>query len=264
MRELNPDHFLFGNIVFAMYPADGGGDAHIDIKNNKFYDSIGTVSGGIRDFDANGEFFNFNPAGTDRADAHEIALLQPTELALTNQITILVGYKRFANQDAGFGRIVCRTNGGSGDDWSITQEAESSASQIRSRIEGGNIFSSTQTVIGEFHEVAITYNQIRHKMIIDGVVEADVARTVGLSTDQNISIGVNPGSNLRNLYGDTYRVIILDRGLDDAEVIHFQQNVNDVLEPASFAFNQLQVAVGAATPKGPLGHPLFGPFGGPI
>lgn len=231
--ELDTDHWLFPSMRFAMYPgSQGSGLKHVDLKTHERFERIGTPGNATFKRDLKGGYLDCVTSGTDGVDAAEIALGQPTSLDGLGEITILTGYMRTGNQDVGFGRIISRSNGGTGDDWSVTIEQEISNNNIRWRVEGSSFLSNLQTVIGDYYDIQCTYKPGARAIYVDGVLDNSDTLNVGtLPDDQNVSLLAHPDSTTRGITGNVYYVVVLDRALTQGEVSAFNSNPYQILKP---------------------------------
>lgn len=254
VSELDPEHWLYDNIVFAMWPADGEGKQHHDAKTGKVYSSSGTMSAGNRGIDENGEHLKLTPSSA-LSSAHYINIGQPPELeALNDEITILVGYKRTDDQDSGYGRLVCRTNGSTGDHFGLAQETQSAGSNLRWRVNNGgggstNIYSTSAMSLNEYHDIAVTIDDPNNlaTISVDGVQEAS-SGGVDIVQGYDTAIGTNSGSSTRNLYGDIYYVIILNKALTENEIAKFTENVDSVRKSNVIDFRKVSTVVDTTAP----------------
>ena len=250
ISELDPEHWLYDDIVFAMWPSDGEGKQHHDAKTGKTYPSSGTMSAGNRAIDENGEYLELTPSSA-LSSAHYINLGQPPELeALNDAITVLVGYKRTDNQDSGYGRLITRNNGTTGDYWGLAQETNAAGSNLRWRVNNGaggstNIYSTTAMALNEYHDIATIADDPNNnvEIFVDGVSEASSTQ-VDLLQGRDVVIGSIGSSGSRNLYGDLYYVIIVGRALSAEEIAEFTRNVDSVRLQEEVDFEKITVDVG--------------------
>lgn len=226
---LDSSHPLRRNIKFAMYPgAVGQGIQHLDLHSGEFFTRDNPTRATYKK-DKRGGFLSFNPAST--TNFSEIELLQPPELKGLTEITVLSGVIRTGNQSSGFGRVISRTNGGSGDDWSTTLNADSGGAAVRWRVNGNSLTGATSLVNGTYYDIANTYKAGERLIVLNGELDASDTLSASLPDDQNISIGAHPSSNSRELTGDIYYVVVLDRAMSLEEVKTFQKNPYQILSP---------------------------------
>jgi len=174
-------------------------------------------------------------------------------------------------------RGISKQSGGGADDhdWMLGVVNSGGAYQGRCRLSTGGSTTTHLTFaamnIGVLTHFVARYDGAEVQIWIDGVsvsMETDPpvqTGTVDATAGMPIKIGNAAYSSATNEWDDKiYKAAIYSRALTDWEIVTlardpvrpFQRGPGLVLEgPAA--------AVGA-NPKGPLGHPFFGPFAGPI
>lgn len=262
ISELDPNHWLYKNIAFAMWPSDGEGNKHHDAKTGKEYDSSGTVSAGNRAIDENGKHLKLTPSST-LASAHYIDISDVEALYPTTdeaELTVLIGYKKTQDQatsgNTGYGRIFCKTNAayssGTGDNLGLAQETDADGANLRLRINSGaggttNIYTTTSMGLNEYHDIAFAVAPAPNPSLwlyVDGALEAQDNQAQLKDLNFDTAIGANPGSNNRSLYGDIYYVIILDRALSAEEIAEFTSDVDSVRKQDTIDFRKVSVVAG--------------------
>jgi len=229
---LDAAHPLRKDIAFAMFHGDGAVDQFYDLHSGRFFPAEGTVAAWGRGLDKNGRYYLSNPSSSSLYARINLGQPEALEFSGADQFTILQGFVRTGNQPAGWGRLVCRTNGGTGDDWGLILANDAGGGHARFRINGNNLDGSTTLNNNQFYQSACTYKQGDRKLILDGVVDASDAYSGTLANDQNIWIGGNPGSNGdRVAEAKIYYTIFLKRALSVKEVRNFQNNIYQILQP---------------------------------
>lgn len=243
---LNPGDSLRKNIKFCMYMGQTGAN-FTDLHRQDRYTVVGSTATWDYRIGPRGRHLFLNPAGSSVYG--RILLGQPKDLEFSgaDQFTILSGFVRTEDQPAGWGRIVCRTNGSTGDDWGLILANDAGGGYARFRINGINLNGSTVLTNGKMYHSACTYKQGDRKLYLNGKIDASDTYSGTLANDQDIGIGYNPGSNGdRAFSGEIYYVVILDRALTGAEIKAFHQNPYRILNQQSY-FLPLEYTVGGTT-----------------
>jgi len=215
-----------------MFMGMGASDRFLDLCTNEFYPVEGTTGKWSREKSPKGAYYLSDPSSSSLYARINLGQPSGLEFSGSDEFTILIGFVRTANQPAGWGRLVCRTNGTTGDDWGLILADDAGGGHARFRINGNNLDGTTDFVNGQYYEIAATYKQGDRKLIIDGVVEVSDSYSGTLQNDQNIWIGGNPGSNGdRVAEAGIYHCTILDRALEVDEVIEYQRNSAQILAP---------------------------------
>lgn len=233
---LDANHPLRSNIKFAMFPAQSLGAEYKDLHSGNTYPLLGGA-GTVADQhsygeDANGRYMNFTPDLANPSNHSQIVLGSPADLALTSDMTILSGFVRTGDQYSGFGRIICRTNGGTGDDWGVAIAPVSDGSYVRWRVNGDSLEGNAALAQDQFYNIAAVYNRTAgtRNIYLDGVYEASDNLSSAMPTDQSISIGANGGSNNRGVNGKIYYVVVFDRVLTTGEIATFNADPYAIMD----------------------------------
>ena len=178
---------------------------------------------------------NFTPNLANSPNYVQIALGKPTALDITGSITVLTGYMRTGDQYSGFGRLLCRTNGSTGDDWGVAISPEASGSYVRWRVNGDSLEGSTALVQDQFYNIATVFDAANSTRFtaIDGVIDASDGVTGPLSIANDISVGANSGSDNRAINGKIYYTVIFDRALTLAEINTFNSDPYAIMAVAA-------------------------------
>ncbi len=117
-----------------------------------------------------------------------------------------------------------------------------------------------------FAHLVVTYDGTSQRVYIDGVRKNTQGGTIDTSGEP-IIIGADPdatnGGSLGNWFGGIIEYVsVYNRALSATEIAELYKNPD--LPMQQYHVLGKAPAVVGTTPKGPLTHPLYGPFAGPI
>lgn len=115
--------------------------------------------------------------------------------------------------------------------------------------------------------VAVWTDNNLKDIYLNGGNKVSDTRNAGFVAQSRLAIGATADSTQAVfLSGDIDHVLVYDRVLSDFEVAQLYRDPFAMFErdPIELWVGSVGAGAPTATPKGPLGLPLFGPFGGPV
>ena len=257
--ELNTDHPLNNYLRSAFYFGirDSGTNANEDWKTNRIYSMAGTLPSNVAfGVDSDGTHLDCTTTGTNGVNYGEIELADET-FDNMGEITILCGFKRTGDQDFGYGRLICKSNGSSGDEWGATLNSNGGGRYLRWRIKGNSMTGGTALTDNVYYDAAFTYKNGDRSIYLDGEVDNNDSVTLGtsLSDAYPTSLFANPTSSSRAMTGKMYYCIVFDKVLTQEEIQSFIRDRYQLLRPTAKIYSFTDE--GAA----PTGGPVAGSFG---
>ena len=253
---LDVDHPLYSALDELYLPIN---DRMIGLKSNEFAATTGAVPG-IDDIGRH----------IDRDDADAIdAGLAPHVNTDGYNLSVVQYYSTTDSNHS----IVARRDGASGTpQWQFAVFTTGNAIEWRIGSTITNIVSGSipgKWYDGKPHVVGLSVDGSTGYLYRDGIDEgsASVSGTAG-STDINIGIGNRwqsyPTTGFGMNDGQIYLTMFFNRALTDFEQKSLSDDPFQLLKPVVPLQYYTPSAVSGANPKGPLGMPIRGPFGGPI
>ncbi len=130
----------------------------------------------------------------------------------------------------------------------------------------GTLLGDTNLFGGITYTMAMTWDGTTVRAYVDGIEQGgSFPDAHGGTLDVTLGsyrIGADSELN-KDFYGFMEYFSIYDRGLSYTEVLALTHNLGIVTEQYP-AWWGMAPAAGGVNPKGPLGHPLYGPLAGPI
>jgi len=144
----------------------------------------------------------------------------PVGLRPDSQITLASFFIPTDPQPSAFGRIICKTDGATGDHWGLMVD-----SQERLRFRVGSIENSSQPVLSfpdELNFGAGTFNGTLHRTYLNGR-RFSLSSSGTINTGGDVAIGRNPAAADRFYEGGIVSVFVWDRALNDSAIFDLQR-----------------------------------------
>ncbi len=252
--ELAPEWEGFWNGCFFNLPFWEKAGTPKDVSSNG---QIVTNNGAIWTYTRSGPAMRFN-GSSDYINAGAM-----NQHAVSNELTIWVRFRADANDSM----VYMRFNGSSGGDLQlyITTTPSIRASMASSILTGPYTLGKTVDVHFIFGEANDDYRIYLNGVEVDSLAST---RTLGSNAEPWL-IGTDADAtgagSLGNYFGGDIECIAMwDRVLPAAVISQHASNPFGPLRRESKVLYFLPLVIAAANPKGPLGMPFHGPFGGPI
>ena len=136
---------------------------------------------------------------------------------------------------------------------------------------GGQVGGNSGIIVATdiWYTLAFTYDGAFMTVYKDGVLGGTPAAqtgtldVVGGLAGDAFQVGDDVSASGNPMDGNINRVSIYERALCVGEIAELNDNPDLPIQQEPLVWLG-QAPVGGTTPKGPLGHPLYGPFAGPI
>lgn len=153
-----------------------------------------------------GMALNFNPSSNNFVN-----LGNPTNLRPIQGVTIFSVITPGANQGGNWGRIISKSNGGSGDNWGLSVQDHDL--RMSFRINNNSVTATNPLVAGRLHKVASTYDGAIKRIYQDGLENGSETQTGLISTANDVTIGRNATSTNRYYQGGINLILVFDGAL---------------------------------------------------
>ena len=242
-RKPQLTHPLARGLVAYWLHNEGSGLITNDVSGNGNYGTItgATWQGDALTFDGDNDFIDMG-----------------INISLgTGPFTLLGWYN--GNQDENFIGFMGAIDGGNGYSLQLHR------GDVRHWVNGVFTTGSISVRGDIWHQVAITRNGTTGRIFVDGSQDgSDFVTDAGnVDTGQNTLIGDWGGGAAFRVSGLIRDVLIYRRELLSFEIQQLKRDPYILFRQDPAWMGQVAVVVGA-NPKGPLTHPLYGPFAGPI
>ena len=209
----------------------------------------------------------------DNTDSDSLAVSTTSKLRTIGACTLFFkGYNREAQASSAFNGLAgLRPSGAGGVPWAYNFRQNSALMQFHWRAGGGFAIATATTNLPTDDYFSITCTRpvlaTSGKIYKDGLL---LNETTGLSAPTagtaNLAIGQTIETGSENWDGQMNLFCIWDRELSESEVLTLEHNPYQIFQPRTQVLNTFVAAGGggATNPHYVFGHPLYGPFAGPI
>ncbi|KKL75968.1 hypothetical protein LCGC14_2049590 [marine sediment metagenome] len=262
-QQLNVGHWSTDGLVFLWRGIPAG-----NVVDESFYSHYGTITGATWQ----GQGLNFNDS-LDVVNFGDVALF---DLRL-DSLTVEVWFTGNTTSGEVQG-LVCKSKfAGADDRWAMAFGSGTIYAQVQlPGINTNSPISETAYIDGGLHQAVGVWDRAGDLVLhmdgssakgtpidISSAAASDINSTYDvLIGSYNESTGIGPRAN-SNFHGEILSVRIWRRALSVGEILELYINP-DLPMQEELPVWLGQAPVTGANPKGPLGHPLYGPFAGPI
>ncbi len=253
-QQLNYGHWSTDGLVFYWRGIPAG-----NAVDESPYGNHGTITGANVTWVGDGLNFNANTDYVDFGDKRPLA--GDVEGTILSWVSL--------NVSADFKGIISKltTNTASGSSWALVAHSLKVRAIIINQANTVQTFTSASNLltIGKLHQVVFTFDASWLNIYVDGMFIERTANVVGAirnNSAQDMRMGI-ANATVAPINAKINQAVIYNRALSASESQQLYINP-DLPMQQELPVWLGQAPVGGTTPKGPLGHPLYGPFAGPI
>ena len=257
--ELDLGHELVDGLEGFWTFNEGVGDSIHDLRNNNH----GTNSGAVWGSGNFGDALDFD--GTDI-----VKVPDDSTLVGFSEFTLEAWFLIRSMTGGGSGaRLISKSNGSTGDDYGVVLRGSNRNPGARAIIGGVTKLAEPSPAepvdFDRWYQIVGVWDGIGIGLFIDAVQRANISTSGAIADNaKELGFGGHPDSGGRYIDGFISHIRIWSRALSLDNIEWLRYEPFSMIKPR-FRRTWFDVAaVAGANPKGPLGHPLYGAFGGPL